>query len=863
MIFAPRRSVALFVLFCLISTAPAQDRKRSESFSVPPRDPPSRDFDFLHLRLSCTFDWETESVEAQVTHKARVLKSGTRSVELDAIGIEVRSAAFEGGPPIETESLPDKLRLSFGRELQRGEEITFTISYRASHPRQGVYFQKPDASYPDRPQQVWTQGEAQEARHWIPCFDHPSDKLTSETFVTAPKGMTAISNGRLLSTDARPDGSQVFHWTQEKPHSTYLIVVVVGDFAVWKDEADGIALGGYVQRRQESLAARSFELTGDMMRFFGEKTGVKYPWPKYDQLCVSGFLFGGMENTTATTLNENTLHDERAALDVSSQGLVAHELAHQWFGDLVTCKDWGDIWLNESFATFFENLYAEHRDGWDEGVYERYEQGQSYKGEDRDSYRRRLSTRSWKSPDNLFDRHTYPKGARILNMLRNVVGDSLFFAGVKRYLEQHAFQPVESHDLRVALEEVSGTSLGWFFDEWIFSGGHPEYRIVTDWDERAKSLRVDVEQIQKVDDLTPLFRMPVVIAITQPSGRSEHKVWVSEKKQSFSFPAAERPRMVRFDPGDWILKDVDFQRSNEALVYQLSSDPDVMGRHEAAKALKSVASDSRAEAGLLDRLEREPFWGVRLEIVRALADARGEGVRGALIARFAREPKASVRVEILRVLTAIGGAEVTALLREAFARDLSYAVAAQALRGIGKVEKREAHAVALGALSRESNDDVIREAAVELLSTPELVPEDARKDAVDRLSELLKPGASPSMRGALLRGLGRLGRGQERAFQTLTASLDDSNHFVRSQAAEGLGDLGDRRGLPFLEARLLKERPVALRGPLRAINAAIARLEGRAELKDLQEELRRLREKDTRLEERIESIEKRGRSERL
>ncbi|MBI4603218.1 MAG: HEAT repeat domain-containing protein [Planctomycetes bacterium] len=851
------RPVAIALLFFLTCAARGDESKRSERYSGPRRDPPSRDFDFLHLRLECSFDWEKEEVEAAVTHTCRAFREGARTVELDQVGIQVRSAALANGRALSFETLPDKLRIDLGKDARRGEEVAFTVSYRA-RPKAGVYFRKPTEADPDTPRQIWTQGEAEEARHWIPCFDHPSDKLTSEVIVTAPRPLTAISNGRLVSTEPRGD-AQVFRWVQDKPHTTYLIVVVVGEFAAWKAEAEGIPLTAYAQKRHEANLARSFELTPDMIRFFNEKTGFPYPWAKYDQICVAGFTFGGMENTSATTLNERTLHDERASLDVSSLGLVAHELAHQWFGDLVTCKDWGDIWINESFATFFENLYTEHHLGWDEGVYERRGQAQSYKDEDRTEYRRPIALRTWRRPEHLFDRHTYPKGARVLSMLRHVLGDGLFFAGIKRYLEKHAYGSVETGDFRVAMEEATGASLGWFFDQWLFSGGHPSYVVSSAWSPDTRMLEVQVEQTQKVDDLTPLFRMPVTIGVTQPSGRTEHRVWVWERKHVFAFPAAERPRLVRFDPGDWILKDLEQSASREELLYQLEHDPDVMGRHEAAEALRRYAPDESVARALVSRLEAEPFWGVRVMTSASLGSWRTDAVRKGLAARLKAEPKSAVRREIARVLGELGGEEVPGLLREAIAADPSYFVAADALRSLGKAAKRAAHADAIQALSRSSHLDVVRAAAVEVLSMTADLSAPEQADVVRRIVEVARSGPSLEARGAALRALARAGKGSDGALEALVQALDDPSIHVRREAAEALGELGDRRALPALEARRAKETAVAIRNPVEVIERAIARIEGRTDLNALRDEVRRLRERNEALERRVGELERRGR----
>src|SRR2546426_56421 len=757
-----------FFVFAFLwgSFALPQEPKRSENFAGPPRDPPSHDFDSLHLRLDVSFDWESDSVDGIATHTVRAFRDGTRAIELDAVSFAVKSTTLANGQALSFETMPEKLRIDLGRETKRGEELTFSIAYRAT-PKSGVYFQKPDKTYPDNPRQVWTQGEAEEARHWIPCSDHPSDKLTTELFITAPRPLTAISNGRLVSIEPRGSDAQVFHLVAEKPHATYLITAVVGEFAVWKATVGDLPLAAYVQKKYEKLAPLSFDLTPDMIRFFNSKTGVSYPWPKYDQICVFNFSHGGMENTSATTLTEHTLHDERAGLDIDSTGLVAHELAHQWFGDLVTCKDWGDIWLNESFATFFANLYEEHHLGWDEGVYGRYEEGLGYKSEDRNEYRRRLSTRSWKSPDDLFDSHAYPKGSRVLSMLRYVLGDDGFFPGIKHYLEQHAYEPVESSDFRVAMEETSGMSLGWFFDEWVYSGGHPQYKVRPEYDAKSGSVRIDVEQTQKVDDLTPLFHVPIFLCMTTPSGKVTHRVWVSETKQSFTFPSADRPRLICFDPGDWVLKDLDFEKSREELLYQLEHDDDVLGRLSAAEGLKKFATDEDLTAALLKRLDAEPFWGVRLQIVSTLLTLKTRSVAQGLTARLASEPKSRLRRDIVK--------------------------------GLGDI-----------------------------------------------------------WRAAAIRALGKLGRGSDDALNTLIAALEDSRSTIRFDAIFSLGALGDRRALPALEARKAKEKGARFRNPIEAITSAISRIDGRTDLKALQEEIRALRAKQEQLERRMGGLEREG-----
>ncbi len=854
---SPRTFLSVCWLLVLGAPAYSEDAKRSPKFEGAIVEPPSRDFDFRHLKLECEFDWEEESVDGTVTHTVAALERGARRVKLDSVGIDIRSVELESGGALSFETKKESLEVDIGRELEAGEEVTFRIHYRAE-PRLGVYFKKPLPGSPDIPKQIWTQGETHEARHWIPCFDHPSDKLTTETLITVPRELTAISNGALIEKRAVDGDRELFHWRQKNPHTTYLITVVVGKFSEWKSEVDGIPLAGYVRERFADRAERSFGQTADMMRYFSEKFGYPYPWERYDQLCVFEFPYGGMENTTATTLTEYTLHDANAALDMSSVPLVAHELAHQWFGNLVTCRDWGDIWINESFASFSETLYAEHYQGADEAMWRRHGQAESYKREDRGRYRRRLATRRYAEPSDVFDRHAYPKGARVLDMLRHVLGDDKFFRGIRHYLHRNAFRSVESADFRIAMEEATGESLRWFFDQWVHMGGHPEYRVATEWDEGRGSLAVTVEQTQTVDDLTPLFDMPVVIEVTTPSGAKRHSVRVSQAKEEFTLPAPERPRMVRFDPGDSILKDLEFDKSREELTYQLEHDKDMRGRDRAARGLKEFVSHESVVESLLGRIEKESFWGVRQSIVRTLDELPKdkpirERVTRALRDRFGRETKAAVRRAIVDLVAKTGGDGAPEFLREVVANEPSYTTTAAALRGLGRVLGAGARADAEAALERDSHAEQIRSAAFDLLTQDVEKLEDSDRDRrIEILAKWAEEGKSRPIRTRALRAIARLGRGRDAAYSILREALDDRNARVRRTAVSALGSLGDARAIPALEALKGSEAVALLRNFDEEIDRAIDRIREQQKpdsaIAKLEERVRELEKKIAELE---------------
>ena len=868
--FASRRISFLVGLLALIltrSALAAPDAKRSPKFAGDRREAPNRQYDFIHLRFEGAFDWRNGSVAGSVTHRLSPLASGSREVRLDSVDIDIRSVERAGGGALSFRVEDDAVWVDLGRELARGEELEFTLHY-TCRPKKGVYFFQPTDESPEIPMQMWTQGESIEARHWIPCFDHPSDKLTTEMILTVPAGLTALSNGRLLETRST-DETATFHWLQEKPHTTYLIAIVAGKFAKWEAEAEGIQFAGYADERFAPYLERAFKLTPEMMRFYNKAFGVPYPWARYDQACVVGFPYGGMENTTLTTLTEWTLYDERAALDASSYDLVAHELVHQWFGNLVTCKDWGEIWINESFATFFSNYFEEHHFGWDEAVYSRNRHKRSYLNEDKQRYRRRLATPAYSSPSDVFDAHSYPKGARILNMLRYVLGDEKFLAGIRLYLERNAFRAVESADFRVAMEEATGESLRWFFEQWIHAGGHPVYRVRTAWDRDSRTVAVTVSQQQKVDDLTPLFSMPVGIEVTTPGGGKKlHKVRVSAAEETFTFPAAERPLLVRFDPGDWILKEMDLDKSREELMYQLTRDSDVMGRHAAAEALKAFVEHESVRDTLLERVQSEPFWGVRAAIVRSLAATEIAADRDLaveqLLEQFARESKSAVRREIVSAVAQLAKDKQAAFLRRTLAEDPSYAVVIAALRALETALGVDGvRSDAERALEMDSQHEKIRRAALDVLGrVAAALPTDEREPVLRTIAAWAEAGQPSPARSSAFAALARAGKDVDWVYGLLTAGTSAGWRSVRTAAVRALGNLGDPRAIEFLESLRGKNVVTERLGRDSALEVAIKKLTSEVPADERNEELRRRIEKlEAELEtlgERLDALDRDG-----
>ncbi|MCS6862210.1 MAG: M1 family aminopeptidase, partial [Abditibacteriales bacterium] len=679
-----------------------------------------RVYDVQHMKMEFAFDIPKKVVYGRVTNWLRPLHQPLSVVELDAAGLKIKSVTLVGGGSLKYETTADKLRVSLPRPFTPQEQIGITVVYEAGPRRPsnlpfgfGLRFIAPDSNDPNAPLQVWSLNQPDAAHTWIPCYDYPNDKTTTEVILTVPKGMVGVSNGTLASVKANPDGTRVFHWKQMKPHSTYLISVAVGDLVYVKDKPyDGIPIGYWVPRRHEKNAIPAFGNTPEMVKFFSEKIGVKYPWDKYDTVTVHGFG-GGMEHTSATTVGEGSLHDARAKLDVSSDDLLAHELAHQWWGDLLTCKDWSHIWLNEGFATYFALLWTEYKEGkeaFQSGVNSMFQGGLAA---DAGPNKRPVVWRGYAAPNLMFGAHAYPKGGSVLHMLRGVLGDDLFWKGLKLYATRHAYQPVETEHLRLALQDASDRDLTWFFHQWLYKAGYPAFQVRYEWDEAAQQVKVIVKQTQQTSDLVPIFRMPVDIYVTTAAGRQKQRVWVEKAEHEFVFPAASRPLMVNFDPEQWVLKTLDFPKSKEEWLYTLRNAPWVVERQRAVTELGRVKDDPVVVAALRDAALRDKFVGVRSSALTAAAAMETSPASRDFLLQALNDRESRIRRAAIAALERYAAEPVVQdALRKVFRTDPSYFAQAAALSVLVKGKPSDIGDLLMKAAKMDSYRDMIRSAAM-------------------------------------------------------------------------------------------------------------------------------------------------------
>jgi len=673
----PKRRFLLCLLF--LSGFHSIFSQAVDIYSRPEHFERSRDYDALHYTLRFRFDEKTKSYWGENTITLASLSDGLSRCVLDAEDFAVTSVLAQEGEQLPFEQTARNLIVDFPRPLAYKEKAIFTVTYSARNPKRGLKFV--DASA-DNPPQINTYSWPEDAHHWFPCYDYPNDKVTSDVLATVPSDYRVLSNGRLVEiTEDKAGGSKTFHWTQELPHTAYSIMLAAGPFEVVNDSLGSLPVDYWVYKKDLADAARSFKKTPKMIDFYSRSFGFAYPWAKYDQVCVAGFG-GGMEDTTATTLGHGTIHDARADQDFSSDSLVAHELAHQWWGDLITERAWSDIWLSESFATYSEYLFYNHDRGKDEGAVNLLEKKNEYLEEARERYIRPVVFNRYTNPWDIMDGHSYPKGAAILHMLRFILGDGPFFRTLGHFLSKHAFQVVDTHDFMVALKETTGQNLDWFFEEWIYKPGHPVFEVGYMWDEGSKKLRLKISQKQDLTKGIPVYKLPILIGLVTRGINTEQKIWVEKQTEEFEFDLSEKPLLVQFDKGNHLLKEWSFPKSPDELVFQSRND-DVIGRMWAAAELAKYGESRAVLTVLQERALQDQFWAVRRSAVESLASLRNLKLVD-FFKQKCRDVNSKVRVAAVRALGDLRRPELAKFFKEKFNRDGSYLVQAETLIALGK-----------------------------------------------------------------------------------------------------------------------------------------------------------------------------------
>ena len=763
----------------------------------------SRDYHVDHYRIELSLDLLNRSISGTTAVTLEPLKNGFSRFELDAGDMNIKAVALAGGAPLQFQyNGGQKLLISLDRSYSPGQQLTVAVTYSAS-PKQGLTFISPTKTEPTRPYQVWSQGEAQTNHYWFPCYDYPNDKATADTITTVDEKYRVISNGALVDVKNNSgSGTKTWHWRMDKPYSSYLTSIIVGQFGEIDEHFKDIPVISYVYPDQVENGRVSLGKIGQMVAFFSAQIGIDYPYPKYSQTTVADFP-GGMENISATTMTDTAVHDKRAQLDVSSDLLISHELAHQWFGDMLTCRDWGELWLNESFAEFFADLWSEHDLGNDDYLYQMRSNQLEYLEAWGRGIRRPIVTNRYDDPDALFDTYAYPRGAATVGMLRYVLGDELFWKAIRHYAEKYEWQNVDTAELISAIAEATGKNLQWFFDEWVYRMGHPIFEISDSYDQAAGTLKLTVKQTQKPDQSRPWFQSPeffttpVDVAITTPSGEQVHQVVIDAPEKEFSFKVDSKPLIVNFDRGNHIIKQINFPRADDELSYQALHDSDSTGRIRAIDELAAHKTPLGSQA-LVQAAQSDAFWGVRNEAVTALSALKDDAAKQALI-QATKDKDSRVRRAAVNGLAGYKDATLAGLFISLTRNDPSYFVVADSAAALGQTRAPAAYDVLVGLLGQSSWQDTIRSGALRGLA--------ALKDprAMALAFKYAAPGNQLGMRAVALTLLAQNGKGNDRVFETLVSALNEPSEQIVVAAMQALGILGDPRGIPALEE--LEKKP--------------------------------------------------------
>ncbi|WP_315984797.1 M1 family metallopeptidase [Hymenobacter sp. BT190] len=677
--------------------------------------------DLLDTKLDVRFDWGKQWLLGTATLTVRPHFYPQSQLVLDAKGFDVKSVRLMNGGKEKNLTYSydkKKLTISLDRAYSRTEQCQVRIQYVAKPNElevggsaaitqdKGLYFINPLGTDKTKPRQLWTQGETEGSSCWFPTIDRPNQRMTQEISLTVEAGLKTLSNGLLVASRKNNDGTRTDTWKQSLAHAPYLAMLAVGDFAVVSDTWRGKSVEYYVDPKFSTTARKIFGNTPQMLDYFSKKLGVDFPWEKYSQVAVHDFVSGAMENTTAVTFEQSLVQftpRELADVGYDAESTVAHELFHHWFGNYVTTESWANLPLNESFADYSELLWAEHKYGADAAGLVQQEKLGRYL-EEAQSKREPLIRYRYAKQEDMFDRHSYDKGGRVLHMLRNYVGDEAFFASLNRYLTQNRFATSEIAKLRIAFEETTGEDLMWFFDQWFMQRGHPELKVTHSFANGQVSMRV--QQLQD-STFTPIYRLPVTITVWANNQPTDHRITVTKADQTFRLPSSQRPSLVKFDGQGQLLAEIEEERTQEELLYQYAHAKNYLQRYEAVAQLRSKSAELPVSTLLRNALN-DPFWAVRQAAVQALRRYKGpEGnaVRQDLQQVVLKDKNSQVRATALNTLASFTNENYSDAFLTAL-NDSSYRVVSAGIQALAKTPTPNSQEK-IAAMQESSNAEVL------------------------------------------------------------------------------------------------------------------------------------------------------------
>jgi aminopeptidase N len=714
----------LWLLAALFATGvvTAQENKSNDAWKKIYRAFATKTNDLVHTKLDAKFDYSRSYMNGKVWITLKPHFYATDSLQLDAKGMNIHKVEIvKAGKNIPLKYSYDSLFLNIklDRTYKRDESYVVYIDYTAKPDEfrsegsaaitdaKGLYFINPKGEDKTKPTQIWTQGETEANSVWIPTIDKPNQKTTQEFSLAVPDKYVTLSNGKLTAQKKNTDGTRTDTWVMDLPHAPYLFFMGVGDYAIVKDSYKGKEVSYYVEKKYEKVARKIFGLTPEMIKFFSEKvTGIDYPWAKYSQIVGRDYVSGAMENTTATLHQESAQQNARELVDQNAwESTIAHELFHQWFGDYVTAESWSNITVNESFADYSQYLWFEYKYGTDEAGWENYNEMQSYL---RSANARNLDLVRfyYSNKEDVFDQVSYPKGGRILNMLRNFVGDDAFFKSLNKYLTTNKFGNGSAHKLRLAFEEVTGKDLNWFFNQWYFGSGHPKLELSYGYDAVTQTAKVFVKQTQPGDKL---FKLPLAVDIFNGTAKTRYTVWAENKADTFSFASPSRPDLINVDPQRLILAERKDDKTLAEYIHQYNYSGSYLGRREALEFAVKNTTDPAAY-NLLVKALSDPYFRIRTRAILNLGNFKLDAAAINRIESIAKtDENRLTRAAAIDALAKMNNSSYKDFFVKA-TKDSSYSVAGAALEALEAIDGKEAYQIANTLSKDEENEGRLAEA---------------------------------------------------------------------------------------------------------------------------------------------------------
>lgn len=769
-----------------------------------------RQVDIKRLAADLTVDMERQTVGGSVTVTFTPLQTGLNTLILDAASLDIEEVGLVGAESL-TElafSVGDrKLLIDLPSGIEPGDDVAVSVRYAAS-PKTGLYF---FAETDTETAEAWNYGEGGRHYNWLPLYNETNDRFAVDFWITVDQPYVVLCNGSLREVKRNGDGSQTFHWSLEEPIPNYLLALNIGEFvevplADAKVGQRTVPLSVWTHAGDEESAAFSFGSTPKMVEFFSDVLGYHYAWPKYDQITLRNF-WGAMETTGMVGFAESALHHEGGLTDCfpelneafptwTTEDVVAHELAHHWFGDLVTCRSVASIWLNESFASYLHTVWNGHAHGEDDLTYQRWRYLQRYLEYVRKTGKvRPLEYSHYDTSDDMYTEEiTYLKGALVLHFLRHVLGDQDFSRSVKAYLEEHAFSEVDSFDFQRALENVTGRNLTWFFEDWIRGGGgYPALSVSYLWVPERKELDLTIEQVQAVQPFEGYFDVPLDVEITTASGSRVHRVRLHENELNIALPSDGEPLMVVVDKGNWLVAEIHQDQSVDELVYQLQNGDVAAGLRAARQLAEDFDRDPAAIAALAGVLgDRDAHWGLRQEAALDLGTMGGDDAIAGLVSGL-DDPNSTIRRAVAIGLGRAGGVISAEALERSIGSDSAEGVIGAAAIALGTMRASSAKAVLVAQVDRESHDfDVIRHSALRGLAELE---DESLAPVFERYVD---ESFNSEVRAAALEGWSRAAPRNAAFRQTLRDLAYDPDYRIRGIALEKMGGLHHVDDLDFL-----------------------------------------------------------------